>query len=147
MRGPVLRIFRWPRNLNAYKKNAIDMATPYANARMATTVPTLLHGIAWVMATQISMASQNSAGITVIPDMLEVGSRCCYPRPSSRPRSEANALLREAMAIKRERWRLLRAKRAAERKAKGVKTILGSRIVKVEPWPGLLSTVMSPPII
>ena len=34
--------FRWPRNLNAYKKNAIDMATPYANARMATTAPTLL---------------------------------------------------------------------------------------------------------
>ena len=26
-------------------------------------------------------------------------------------------------------------------------TILGSRIVKVEPWPGSLSTVMSPPII
>src|ERR1700730_10607573 len=26
-------------------------------------------------------------------------------------------------------------------------TILGSRIVKVDPWPGLLATVMSPPII
>jgi hypothetical protein len=31
---------------------------------------------------------------------------------------EANAPLREAMAIKRERWRVLRAKRAAERPAK-----------------------------
>ena len=31
---------------------------------------------------------------------------------------EANAPLREAMAIKRERWRVLRAKRAAERAAK-----------------------------
>ena len=29
----------------------------------------------------------------------------------------------------------------------GTCTILGSRIVKVEPWPGALSTVMSPPII
>ena len=26
-------------------------------------------------------------------------------------------------------------------------TILGSRIVKVDPWPGSLDTVMSPPII
>ena len=31
---------------------------------------------------------------------------------------EANAPLRETMAIKRERWRVLRAKRAAERAAK-----------------------------
>jgi hypothetical protein len=31
---------------------------------------------------------------------------------------EANAPLREAMAIKRERWRVLRAKRAAERATK-----------------------------
>jgi hypothetical protein len=29
----------------------------------------------------------------------------------------------------------------------GASTILGSRIVKVEPYPGLLATVMSPPII
>src|SRR5262249_1266027 len=29
----------------------------------------------------------------------------------------------------------------------GASTILGSRIVKLDPWPGSLSTVMSPPIM
>jgi hypothetical protein len=46
-----------------------------------------------------------------------------------------------------ERTKCTAANRSAYWVAFGASTILGSLIVKVDPWPGSLSTVMSPPII